>query len=171
MLVGEHRRDELVALAQVDRDDAARAVGVVRGEVGLLHEPVARGEHEVLRHLVVADVEDLGDLLVGLHLEQVGDVLALGVAAALLDLVRLRAVDPAHVREEEEPVVGRGDEEVLDHVVGAQLRALHALAAAVLRAVVVAAGALDVAAAGDGDDHLLLGDEVFDRHVAVEARA
>ena len=63
----------------------------------------------------------------------------------------------------------RRHEEVLDHVVGAELRALHALAAAVLRAVVVAAGALDVAAARDGDDHLLLGDEVFDRHVAVEA--
>ena len=51
----------------------------------------------------------------------------------------------------------------------AQLRALDALAAAVLAAVVVAAGALDVAAAGDGDDHFLLGDEVFHVHVAVEA--
>src|SRR5690606_15137359 len=59
--------------------------------------------------------------------------------------------------------------EVLDDVVGAQLGALDALAAAVLRAVVVTAGALDVAATGDGDHHLLLGDEVFDRHVAVEA--
>ena len=35
-----------------------------------------------------------------------------------------------------------------------------------LAAVVVAAGALDVPAAGDGDDHLLLGDQVFDAHVA-----
>ena len=90
-------------------------------------------------------------------------MLALRVAAALLDLVGLRAVDPALVREEEQPVVRRRDEEVVHHVVGPQLRALDALAAAVLRAVVVAAGALDVAAAGDGDDHLLLGDEVFDR--------
>ena len=38
------------------------------------------------------------------------------------------------------------------------------------RAVVVAAGALDVPAAGDRDHHLLFGDEVFDGHVAVEAR-
>ena len=46
---------------------------------------------------------------------------------------------------------------------------LHPPAAAVLAAVVVAAGALDVPAAGDGDDHLLFGDQVFDAHVAVEA--
>jgi uncharacterized 2Fe-2S/4Fe-4S cluster protein (DUF4445 family) len=58
---------------------------------------------------------------------------------------------------------------VLDDVVGPQLRALDALAAAMLGAVVVAARALDVAVAGDRDDHLLLGDEVLHRHVAVEA--
>ena len=96
-------------------------------------------------------------------------MLALRVAAGLLHLVGLGAVDAALVREEQQPVVRGGDEEVLDHVFAAQLRALDALAAAVLAAVVVAAGALDVAAAGDGDDHLLFGDEVFDAHVAVEA--
>ena len=96
-------------------------------------------------------------------------MLALGITAGLGDLVRLRAVHAALVGEEQQPVVGRGDEEVLDHVVGAQLRALHALAATVLLAVVVAARPLDVAVAGDRDDHLLLGDEVFDRDVAVEA--
>src|SRR5690606_286946 len=49
------------------------------------------------------------------------------------------------------------------------LRALDALAAAVLAAVQVAAGALDVALAGDRDDDLFLRDEVFHRDVAVEA--
>jgi DNA gyrase subunit A len=39
----------------------------------------------------------------------------------------------------------------------------------VLRPVIVAAGALDVPVAGDGDDHLLFGDQVLHRHVAVEA--
>ena len=38
-----------------------------------------------------------------------------------------------------------------------------------LGAVLVAAGALDVAAAGDGDDHFFLGDEVFHGHVTVVA--
>ena len=38
-----------------------------------------------------------------------------------------------------------------------------------LGAVVVAAGALDVAAAGDGDNHFLFGNEVFHAHVGVVA--
>ena len=120
--------------------------------------------------LVVAQVQHLGDVLVRLERQQVGHVLALGVAAGFHELVRLGAVDAAEVGEEQQPVVGGGDEEVLDDVVAAQLRALDALAAALLRAVVVAAGALDVAAAGNGDDHFLLGDQVLDGHVAVEAQ-
>ena len=132
-------------------------------------QAAAGGEGEVRRDAVVADVEDLRDLLARLQGEEVGDVLALRVAAGLLHLVRLGAVDPSGGGEEQQPVVGRGDEEVLDHVIRPQLRALDAAAAAVLTAVVVAAGALDVPAAGDGDDHLLLGDQVFDAHVAVEA--
>ena len=59
-------------------------------------------------------------------------------------------------------------EEVLDDVLAAQRGAAHALAAAPLPAVGVDPGALGVAAAGDGDDDVLLGDEVLHRHVAVE---
>jgi len=61
------------------------------------------------------------------------------------------------------------DEEVLDHVVRPQLGSLDTPAAAVLIAVIVTARALDVAAAGNRDHHLLFGDEVLDRHVTVEA--
>ena len=107
-------------------------------------------------------------MLVGLEGQQVGDVLALGVAAAFGDFVGLGAVDAAEVGEEEQPVVRGGDEEVFDHVVAAQLGAAHALAAALLRAVVVGAGALGEAIAGDGDDDVLFGDEVFHRHFPVE---
>lgn len=59
---------------------------------------------------------------------------------------------------------------MLDDVVGPQGGPpAHALAAALLGAVLVGAGALDVAAAGDGDDHVLLGgDQVLHRHVRVE---
>ena len=93
-LVDEERADDLVVLAQPDRDDAALAVGVVLGEARLLDEPAAGGEHEVGRDAVVADVEDLRDLLVGLERQQVRDVLTLGVAPGLGNLVRLRRGRP-----------------------------------------------------------------------------
>ena len=95
-------------------------------------------------------------------------MLALGVATGVGQLVGLGPVDPAEVGEEQQPVVRRRGEEVVDHVVGPQRGPTHALAAATLRAVGVDPGALGVAAAGDGDDHVLLGDEVLHRHVAVE---
>ena len=60
-----------------------------------------------------------------------------------------------------------GDEQVLDLVVGAQRRPAHALAAALLYPVQVGAGALGVAAAGDRDDHIGVGDQVLVGEVAV----
>ena len=62
----------------------------------------------------------------------------------------------------------RGDEEVVDDVVLTQRGPADALAAAVLGAVGVGAGALGVAGAGDRDDDVLLGDEVLHAHLAVE---
>ena len=67
-------------------------------------------------------------------------------------------------------MVCSGDEEVLHHVICTELRSLDATATTVLAAVVVAAGALDVTATGNSDDHFLFRNEVFDIHVAVEAR-
>ena len=58
--------------------------------------------------------------------------------------------------------MGRGHEEVLDEVLFLRRRADAALAAAPLRAVERQGRALDVAAAGHGDDHVLLDDQVLD---------
>ncbi len=80
-LDGQAGADELVALAQVDRDEAAGAVGVVVGQARLLDQARAGGEDEVVGLRVVADGEHLGDLLARLEGEQVGHVLALAVAA------------------------------------------------------------------------------------------
>ena len=92
---------------------------------------------------------------------------ALGVARGLGQVVGLGAVDPPGRGEEQQPVVVGGGDEVLDDVVAAQGRAAHALAATLLQPVLVAQGALGVAAAGDGDDQLLVGDQVLHREVAV----
>jgi hypothetical protein len=79
----------------------------------------------------------------------------------------LRAIHAALVGKEKQPVVRRGDKEVLDDIVGAQSRPPNALAAALLRTVVVAARPLDVPAAGDGDDHFLDRNQIFVRQVAL----
>ena len=161
------RGDHLIVLAQVDRDDAARARRVEVTEPRLLHQPGGCREHQVRRDRVVPQRQHLGDALIRLEGKQVGDVLAAGVPGGVRQLVGLSPVDPALVGEEQDPVVGRGDEEVIHDVVGAQLRAAHALAAAPLGTVEVGPGALGVAAAGDRDDHVFLGDQVLYGHVAV----
>ena len=79
--------------------------------------------------------------------------------------MHLLAIDLTLVGEEEHVVMRRGDEELLDEVVFLELYAAHALAAALLLAVGGHGQALDVAAARDRDDHVLVGDEVLDVEV------
>ena len=100
--------------------------------------------------------------LARLHLDDVDDVCALGSLAALGDLIALLAVHLAGIGEEEDIVVGRGGEHVDHRVLVAGGDALLAHAALTLRGVLARARALDVAVAGQGEDALLLFDEVFD---------
>ena len=65
-------------------------------------------------------------------------------------------------------MVGGGHKEVLHQIVGPERCPTHALATPSLCAVLIRARALGVAARGDRDDHLFLGDEVLDRDVAVK---
>ena len=88
-------------------------------------------------------------------------------AVGLGQLVRLRAVDAALGGEEQQPVVRRGDEEVLDDVVLLEAGTLHTLAAALLRSVEIGLGALGVAGLGDRDDDVLAGDQILVVDVAV----
>ena len=74
--------------------------------------------------------------------------------------------DAAAVGEEQRPVVGVRDEQVLDGVLFARDVADDALAAAMLAAVGRDRLALDVAAAGDRDHDVLVGDEVLVGHLA-----
>lgn len=62
-------------------------------------------------------------MLVRLEGKQVRDVLALRVPSGFGEFVCLCAVDAAKVREEQQPVVGGGHEEVFNDVVTAQLGA------------------------------------------------
>ena len=117
--------------------------------------------------LVVFKLHYLGNSFTRLESQQVGYVLALGIATALRQLIGLGAVNAAQVSEEQQPVVGGGDEEVLYYVIFTQGRALNALTATVLGAVVVGAGTLGVTTTGDSNYHFLFGDEVFHTHFAL----
>ena len=81
--------------------------------------------------------------------------------------MHLEPVDLADAGEEEHELVGGGEEEVLDLVFVLHAHAGHAHAAALLLAVGGHRQTLDVAGLGDGDGHLLVGDEVFDVQVAL----
>ena len=153
--------DQLVAVAKVHRDDAAGPVGVEVGELRLLHQPVAGGQYQIGRVFVALELDDLGDALLGLERQQVGHVLAPRGAGGLGQVIGLGPVHPALRGEEQDPVVGGADEEVVDDVVLLEACALHTLAAALLAAVQVGLGPLGVTGLGDRDDHLFAGDQVL----------
>src|SRR3954452_12747804 len=163
----EPRSNDLIVVAKVVADDAAGSVGVEVGQRRLLHQPVLGGEDEVRRDCVVLDVDDLRDALVRLEREDVGDVLAACRPVRLRQLVCLRPIDPALIREEQDPMVGRGHEEVLDDVVLLELRTLHTLAAALLRAIEVGLSALRITATRDGDDNVLFSNQVLEGQIAL----
>ena len=76
--------------------------------------------------------------------------------------MHLEPVDLPDAREEEDVVVRRCDEEMLDVVVVLHVHPHHADPAAALLAIRRHRQALDVAGARDRDDHVLLGDHVFE---------
>ena len=129
--------------------------------------PVLRGQHQIRRVLVAADLDDLRDAFLGLERQQVRDVLTASRARCLRQVVRLGAIHPALGGEEQDPVVGGADEEMVDDVVGLEPGTLHALAAAFLAAVQIGLRALGVTGFGDRDDDVLAGDQVLVGNLAV----
>src|SRR3989441_538842 len=164
--VGAARGDDGVAVLEADGLDAARARMRVGLELRLLHLPLLRAEEDVAAAGgEVADGHARGHRLALAEREEVDHGLALGLPAALRDLVDLQPVHLAQSGEEEEVRVRRGDEEVLDDVFLFRLHARHALAPAALAAVGLDVRALDVPRARDGDDHFLVGEQVLDGEV------
>ena len=128
----------------------------------LLHDAVLGRAEEVLGLLEVPGLDDGAHLLVLAERQQVDDRAALRLARPERQLVHLQAVDLADGGEEEDVVVGRGDEEVLDVVVLLHLHAHDADAAAPLLPVGGRREPLDVAGASDRDHHVLVRDQVLE---------
>ena len=124
---------QLVAVAQVEGDEPVASAVVVLVERGLLDHAHAGGEEQVALAGEVAGVDDRLDVLAGLQRQQVDDRHALGGALALGDVHRPQAVDPTTVAEEQQERVSRGEDDVVDDVVGLQLGAADTATAAALR--------------------------------------
>src|SRR3954454_23436921 len=155
--------DELVALAHLDRDDAVRLERRVVGlELRLLDDAVLRAEDEVLRFLEVARLHDRAHILALPERKQVDDRATSRLARAERQLVHLQPVDLADVREEEDVVVRRGDEEMLDVILVLQLHPHDTDAAALLLTVRRHRQPLDVARLRDRDHHVLFRDQVLE---------
>ncbi len=160
--VGDVDLDEDVVIRNVDGVDAVAArIGECR-QLGLLDDAVAGGHDDEFAFLETAHRQEGADLFAFGKFDHVDDRFALGEFAADRDLVDFDPVGFALGREEENVVVRRGDEQMLDEVFFLDIDALHAAAAAILFAVGGGREALDVALMADGDDHVLFGDEVFD---------
>ena len=130
------------------RADAVGAHVAVGREQRLLHRALPGGEDEALVVGELAHRHQRRDLLVGLDGDAVDHRLAPRRAARLRDLVHLEPVELARVGEEEQVVVGAGDEEVLDPVVVLEVGPVEAPAAAPLPLVGGDRDPLDVAACG-----------------------
>src|SRR5205823_476374 len=128
----------------------------------LLDFALARGQHHVVASLLeVADADQCRHPLLGLDVDEVDDWRALGSTARVRDFVRLQLEDAAAVGKEKDAVVGAAHYQLADDVLFARDHAGDALAATALHAIGGAGHSLDVAAGGDGDGYLFVGDQVL----------
>jgi hypothetical protein len=128
--------DELVVLAQLDRDDSVRPERrVVVRKRALLDDPVLGRQRQVLGLPEVARLDRCADLLLLREGQEIHDRASLRLARAQRQLVHLQAVDLADGREKQDVVVRGGDDQVLDVVVLLEVHAHHADPAAPLLAV------------------------------------
>src|SRR5438309_1596211 len=165
--VGDLDVDQLVALLDIDGPDPHRARIPELRQPRLLHNPLFGGEQEVLVLGEFAHRHQGREALVRLHGDGRDDRLAARGARRLRNLVDLEPVALPLLGEEHDVVVRRGDEQVLEPVVFLGMGGDDALAAAPLAAVRGHREPLDVARVGHGDDHVLFGDQVLDRELAL----
>src|SRR5208282_6301054 len=108
-----------------------------------------------------------GQSFVAGEAQQVGDRASLGGAAALGQFVGFELVNLAGAGEEHQAVVRRDALEMFDEVLFGGGRANLAAAAALLRAIKREWGALDVTAVRDGNEDILLHDQILDRELTL----
>src|SRR5882762_1823835 len=159
--------DQLVAFLDVDRANADGARVAELRQPRLLHHALLGGEQEVLVLGELAHGHEGREALIRLHGDARDDRFAARRSRRLRDLVHLEPVALPLLGEEHHVVVGGGDEQVLDPVVFLRMGGDHPPAAAPLAPVGGHRQSFDIARVGHGDHHVLFGDQVFDRELAL----
>src|SRR5690349_24969683 len=158
--------DQLVTLLDLDCLDSRRAnVGILR-QRGLFDRAVARAEQQELSFRELTHRHHRLDLRLGRDVDQVDDWFALGRAARLRNLINLQPEASAVVGEAEDVVVRRTDKEMLDEILILESCPAQSTTTATLLAIRRVRRALDVTRVGNGDDHVLLGDQILDGELA-----
>ena len=164
--VGQRGADQVVAVVEVDRDDAglARVAEVVQRRL-LDGAQRRRHEDEMIRRERALNSPVIGSTTVIFSSFSSGNMLTMGLPRELRRALRhfpdLQPVHAAGVGEAQDPVVRVRDEQLVDPVVFLRLRGLLAAAAAALRAVLGQRLALEVAGVAERDDHVGGRDQVF----------
>ena len=165
LAIGERSADQVVAVIQVDGNDAALARVAEFVQRGLLHGAHAGGHEHVAvgregAH-VASERQHHVDFFTVLQREHVDDGAATRSARAGGHFPHLEPIQAAPVGEAQDVVVRVRDEELVDPVVFLRGCGLLAAPAALLRAVFAQGLALDVAGVAERDHHVGGGDQVF----------
>ena len=158
--------DKGIVLVQRNGVQAALADVAELGKRRALDQALPRYHRDVAGILVHVGglAHHDGNFLALLQLQQVGNVAALGGAAAFGYLVAFQAVHTALVRHEQHVVMRGANKQFLGKVIVFLGHAGHTAAAAVLGTVGVHRRALDVTFMGQGKDAGLFGDQVLNVH-------
>ena len=163
---GVHQRDPF---GQLHGNLAvAHHIGEIR-QIVLAHIAVTGGKDDLqifpffLRHIHRHQRRNANPLGDG---QDIDHGLALGSAARQRQTPGLHLVNHPIGREEQQRRVGVGHEKRGHHIIFFGLHGGQTLAAPVLSAEFGQIGALDIAARGDGDDHILALDQVLVVHIA-----
>src|SRR4029078_13414411 len=158
---------QLVAVTQVEGDEAIAATIVVLVERRLLDDALPGREEQVALAGEVARFDDGCDRLTWLQWQQVDDGHALGRSFPLGNVERPQPIHTTAVAEEQQERMGCGEDDVLDDVVGLQPGSGDTAATTTLCLEAVGGDGLDVLRLGHHDDELFVLDQIEVGHLAV----
>src|SRR5688500_5840466 len=161
--------DQSITRLDLDCLDAGLTNVRVLRESALLDRSFSRTEEKELGVAELANRDHRLDARIRVHVDQIDDRLALCRAPRLRNLVDLEPEAAAVVGEAKDVVVRRADEQPLDEILVLEPLTAQPAASAPLLSIRRDRRALDVARMGDGDDHVLFGNQVLDREFAFVA--